>query len=51
MGVALVLALSAVLAYGLGVWLRRGWAIPVVLALPCELMVFPLLPGAVSGCP
>ncbi|MFI9596035.1 hypothetical protein [Nonomuraea sp. NPDC052265] len=52
-GVALVLALSAVLAYGLGVRLRRGRAAILValalVALPYGVTAFPLLPDAVSG--
>jgi hypothetical protein len=51
-GVAAVLALCAVLAYGLGVWLRRGWAAILVglslVALPYAVTAFPLLPDAVS---
>jgi hypothetical protein len=51
-GVALALALSAVLAYGLGAWLRRGW--PAILcglaavALPYAVASQPLLPDAVA---
>ncbi|MEU5869041.1 hypothetical protein ABZ815_48300 [Nonomuraea sp. NPDC047529] len=52
-GVALVLALCAVLAFGLGVRLRRGWAAIVValalVALPYGVTAVPLLPDAVSG--
>ncbi|MFF0866370.1 hypothetical protein ACFYUV_31765 [Nonomuraea sp. NPDC003560] len=50
-GAGLVLALGAVLAYGLGVWLRRT-AVLVALALvalPYGLTAFPLLPDAVAG--
>ncbi|WUI04201.1 DUF1349 domain-containing protein [Spirillospora sp. NBC_00431] len=51
-GVAAVLALCAVLAYGIGVWLRRGWAAVLLglslVALPYAVTAFPLLPGAVS---
>jgi hypothetical protein len=51
-GVALVLALCAVFAYGLGGWLRRGWAAVLVglslVALPYAVTAFPLLPDAVS---
>ncbi|MFI6028731.1 hypothetical protein [Amycolatopsis magusensis] len=52
LGVAVVLALCAVLAYGLGVWLRRGWAAVLIglslVALPYVVTAFPLLPDAVS---
>ncbi|WP_433261287.1 hypothetical protein ACQPZF_26385 [Actinosynnema sp. CS-041913] len=51
-GVAAVLALCAVLAYGLGVWLRRGWAAILIglslVALPYAVTTFPLLPDVVS---
>jgi hypothetical protein len=51
-GLAAVLARSAVLAFGLGVWLRRGWVAIVVavslIALPYVVTAFPLLPDAVS---
>jgi hypothetical protein len=51
-GVAVVLALCAVLAFALGAVLRRGRAaIPVALvlvALPYAMTAFPLLPDAVS---
>ncbi|MFY1671123.1 hypothetical protein ACN27G_14295 [Plantactinospora sp. WMMB334] len=51
-GLAAVLALCAVLAYGLGVWLRRSWAANLValslVALPYIVTGFPLLPDVVS---
>ncbi|NKE62834.1 hypothetical protein FXN61_41375 [Lentzea sp. PSKA42] len=51
-GVAAVLALCAVLFYGLGVWLRRGWAAILVgmslVAVPYAVTAFPLLPDTVS---
>ncbi|WP_283137764.1 hypothetical protein [Rhizohabitans arisaemae] len=51
-GVAVALALCAVLAYGLGVWLRRGWAAILggltLIALPYTVTAIPLLPDAVS---
>ncbi|MEO3821524.1 hypothetical protein [Plantactinospora sp. B24E8] len=51
-GVAAALALCAVLAYGLGVWLRRGWAAILaglsLVAFPYAVTAFPLLPDAVS---
>ncbi|MET8155840.1 hypothetical protein ABZT47_05665 [Sphaerisporangium sp. NPDC005289] len=51
-GLAAVLALCAVLAYGLGVWLRRGWAAIVIglslVALPYAVTAVPLLPDAVA---
>ncbi|MFF0372766.1 hypothetical protein [Micromonospora sp. NPDC005087] len=51
-GVAAVLALCAVLAYGLGVWLRRGWAAILIglslAALPYGVAAFPLLPDTLS---
>ncbi|MGW2221596.1 hypothetical protein ACWCSD_41995, partial [Nonomuraea sp. NPDC001684] len=50
-GAGLVLALGAVLAYGLGVWLRRAAALVALalVALPYGLTAFPLLPDAVAG--
>jgi hypothetical protein len=51
-GLAVVLALSAILAYGLGLWLRRGWAAILIglslIALPYTVATLPLLPDAVS---
>ncbi|GAA5009743.1 hypothetical protein [Actinopolymorpha pittospori] len=51
-GVAAVLALCAVFLYGLGVWLRRGWAAILIgvslVVLPYAVTVVPLLPDAVS---
>ncbi|MCW3844529.1 DUF1349 domain-containing protein, partial [Micromonospora yasonensis] len=51
-GVAVVLALCAVLTYGLGVWLRRGWAAILLglslVALPYIVTAVPLLPDVVS---
>ncbi|GAA1661586.1 hypothetical protein GCM10009733_069090 [Nonomuraea maheshkhaliensis] len=51
-GLATVLALCAVVAYGLGVLLRRGWTALVaglsLIALPYVVTAFPLLPDAVS---
>lgn len=51
-GLAAVLALSAVLSYGLGVWLRRGWAAILIglslVALPYAIATLPLLPDTVS---
>ncbi|GGM68326.1 hypothetical protein GCM10011609_00040 [Lentzea pudingi] len=51
-GVAAVLALCAVLSYGFGVWLRRGWAAIVaglaLIALPHAVTSVPLLPDAVA---
>lgn len=51
-GVAAVLALCAVLSYGLGVWLRRGWAAVVaalaLVAVPYAVTSVPLLPDAVA---
>ncbi|MCW3819621.1 DUF1349 domain-containing protein [Micromonospora sp. DR5-3] len=51
-GVPAVLALCAVLAYGVGVWLRRGWAAIIIglslVALPYAITAFPLLPDTVS---
>ncbi|WP_117208611.1 hypothetical protein [Allorhizocola rhizosphaerae] len=47
-GLAMVIALCAVLTYGLGVWLRRGWAANVIglslIALPYMVTAVPLLP-------
>ncbi|SFR28407.1 hypothetical protein SAMN04488564_113255 [Lentzea waywayandensis] len=51
-GVAAVLALCAVLSYGLGVWLRRGWAAILValtlVAVPYAVTAVPLLPDDVA---
>ncbi|MFG1888274.1 hypothetical protein ACGFIR_10455 [Micromonospora sp. NPDC049051] len=51
-GVAAVLALCAAFTYGLGVWLRRGWAAMLtglsLIALPYTVTAVPLLPDAVS---
>jgi hypothetical protein len=51
-GVAAVLALCAVLAYALGVWVRRGWAAILIglslIALPHVMATLPLLPDPVS---
>jgi hypothetical protein len=51
-GVAAALALCAVITYGLGVWLRRGWAAILIglslVALPYTVTAIPLLPDAVS---
>ncbi|MDG4789315.1 hypothetical protein O7626_25885 [Micromonospora sp. WMMD1102] len=51
-GVAAVLALCAVLTYGLGVWLRRGWAAILLglslIALPHAGTALPLLPDPVA---
>jgi len=51
-GVAAVLALCAVFAYALGVWLRRGWAAIVIALLlvvaPYTFATLPLLPDAVA---
>lgn len=51
-GVAAVLALCAVLAYGLGVWLRRGWAAILagltLVAVPYAVTAVPLLPDSVA---
>jgi hypothetical protein len=51
-GLAVVLALCAVFAYGLGVWLRRGWAAILIgltlIALPYAVTTLPLLPDPVS---
>ena len=50
-GVAAVLALCAVLTYGLGVWLRRGWAAILIglslIAAPYTVTAVPLVPDAV----
>ena len=47
-GIALVIALCAVLTYGLGVWLRRAWVANLVslslIALPYTVTAVPLLP-------
>jgi hypothetical protein len=52
-GVAVVLGLCAVLAFGLGGWLRRGWAAIVtglfLVAVPYAVATVPLLPDVVSG--
>ncbi|WP_169978285.1 hypothetical protein [Microbispora sp. H10836] len=51
-GTAAVLALCAVLAYGLGAWLRRGWAAITLavslVAVPYVVTAFPFLPDDVS---
>jgi hypothetical protein len=51
-GVAVALALCALLAYGLGVRLRRGRAAAfgalLLVALPYTVTAFPLLPDAVA---
>ncbi len=51
-GLAVVLALCAILTFGLGLWLRRGWAAILVglslIALPYTVATFPLLPDPVS---
>ncbi|GAA2759634.1 hypothetical protein [Actinopolymorpha rutila] len=51
-GVAAVLALCAVLTYGLGVLLRRGWAAILIgtslIAVPYAVTALPLLPDTVS---
>jgi len=51
-GVAAVLALCSVLSFGLGVWLRRGWAAILVamslVAVPYAVTALPLLPDPVS---
>jgi hypothetical protein len=51
-GLAVVLALCAILTYGLGLWLRRGWAAILIglslIALPYTVATLPLLPDAVS---
>ncbi|MEU3650947.1 hypothetical protein AB0E59_46860 [Lentzea sp. NPDC034063] len=51
-GVAAVLALCAVFGYGLGVWLRRGWAAILVglalVAVPYAVTAVPLLPDDVT---
>jgi hypothetical protein len=52
-GIAVVLALCAAFAFGLGVWLRRGWAAIVaglaLVVVPYGVAVVPLLPDAVAG--
>jgi hypothetical protein len=52
LGIAAVLALCAVLTYGLGVWLRRGWAAILtglaLIVLPYAITAVPLLPDEVS---
>jgi hypothetical protein len=51
-GLAVALALCAVLAYGLGVWVRRGWAAIVLgvalIAVPYAVTALPLLSDAGS---
>ncbi|MDX3660968.1 hypothetical protein PV646_27005 [Streptomyces sp. ID05-26A] len=51
-GVAAALALCAVFSYGLGVWLRRGWAAIlaglVLVAVPYAVTGVPLLPDVVA---
>jgi hypothetical protein len=51
-GVAAALALCSVLSYGLGVWLRRGWAAILVglalVAVPYAVTAVPLLPDTVA---
>jgi hypothetical protein len=51
-GVAAALALCAVLSYGLGVWLRRGWAAVLIgltlVAVPYTATAVPLLPDDVA---
>jgi hypothetical protein len=51
-GVAAALALCAILAYGLGVWLRRGWAAILttltLVAVPYTVTALPLLPDTVA---
>ncbi|MDX8035379.1 hypothetical protein SK803_34660 [Lentzea sp. BCCO 10_0856] len=51
-GLAAVLGLCAVLAYALGVWVRRGWAAVLIglslIALPRAVTALPLLPDPVS---
>ncbi|WP_439659996.1 hypothetical protein ACSHWB_47830 [Lentzea sp. HUAS TT2] len=51
-GVAAALALCAVLSYGLGVWLRRGWAAIliglVLIAVPYAVTAVPLLPDGIA---
>ncbi|MDX8149441.1 hypothetical protein SK854_45475 [Lentzea sp. BCCO 10_0061] len=51
-GVAAALALCAVLSYGLGVWLRRGWAAILIglalVAVPYTATAVPLLPDDVA---
>lgn len=52
-GLATVTALCAVLTYGLGTWLRRGWVAGLLgltlTALPYAVTTVPLLPDAVSA--
>ncbi|NGY64308.1 DUF1349 domain-containing protein [Lentzea sp. NEAU-D13] len=51
-GVSAVLALCAVLALALGVWVRRGWVAVLIglslIALPYAVATLPLLPDPVS---
>jgi hypothetical protein len=51
-GLAVVIALCAVLTYGLGVWLRRAWVANLVslslIALPYAVTAVPLLPDTVA---
>jgi len=51
-GVAAVLGLCAVFAFGLGVWLRRGWAAILIglalVAVPYAVTVVPLLPDSAA---
>jgi hypothetical protein len=51
-GLAGVLALCAILTFGLGLWLRRGWAAILIglslIALPYTVATLPLLPNPVS---
>jgi hypothetical protein len=51
-GLAMVVALGAVLTYGLGVWLRRGWAAILLglslIVLPYGLAALPLLADPVA---
>lgn len=51
-GLAVVVALGAVLTYGLGVWLRRGWLAILVslllIALPYGVTAIPLLADPVA---
>lgn len=51
-GIATVLALCAVLAFALGVWVRRGWAAVLIglslIALPYAVTALPLLPDPVA---
>jgi hypothetical protein len=52
-GVAAAFALCAILAFGLGLWLRRGWAAILaglsLIAVPYTVATLPLLPDAVAG--